>query len=168
VPGPLVVPVAPVAPEFGLDEGVVEGGVEGVVLDVLPIEPVVDEPEPVVPVAPIEDVEPGVELVPLAVVSVLLLVLPVVVDVLGDVLPLKLPEPVVEPVVVEGVVLLLLDDVPVEPVPLEPVVGLSAPRLHAASENAAAMASATAVNLVFIRNSLFGVKVARAAATALK
>jgi hypothetical protein len=161
-----------VVPEFGLEDGVVEGGV---VVDVLLLVPgVVVEALPLtlpVPVAPIEDVAPG-DVLLLVVVSVLLEVLPVVVlgdVVLGDVLPLRLPEPVVlEPVVVEGVVVLLELVEPVAPVPLEPVVALSAPRWHAASENAAAMASATAVNLVFIRNSLFGVtsKVARAAETA--
>jgi hypothetical protein len=146
---PLVLPVEPVAPEFGLDGGVVE--------DVEPEEPGVveldDEPMPLVlplvpvPAPPIEDVEPGVLLVlPLAVVSLLLPVLPVVV--LGDVLPLRLPDPLVDGVVLPVVVLLL------EPVPLEPVVALSAPRLHADSEKAATMASATAVSFVFIRNSL--------------
>lgn len=131
---PLVEPVEPVIPEFGL--------LEGVVLDVLLLVPgVVVLAEPV-PEAPIDDVVPeGL------VVSVLLEVLPVVV--LGVVLPLRLPEPVVEPVVVDGVV----DDELLEPVPLAPVVLVSLLRWQALSERAAAIARATAVSLVFIRNS---------------
>lgn len=143
-------PVAPVVPEFGLLEGTVLGVVE------------LGEP---LPVAPIDDVEPGVLLLPLAVVSVLLDVLPAVLGVV-----FMLPDPVVEPVVVEGVdgvvLLVLLVEESVEPV--EPV-GVSALRWQALRERAAAIASAMTVYWVFIRNSLFGVslKVARAAATAL-
>lgn len=126
----------------------------GVVLEVLLL--VLGEllDEPLVPVAPMEDVELGEELLPLAVVSVLVDELPVVV--LGEVLPLMPPEPVAEPVVVDGDVVLLPgvvdDDVP--DVPLEPVV-LASPAglLQALSERAAAIATAATVNWVFIRNS---------------
>jgi hypothetical protein len=139
---PLVLPVAPVVPEFGLLEGVVldveldEPG--DVLLDVLgELELPLMEPEPV-PVAPMDDVVP---VLPLAVVSVLVLPL-----VLGDALPLRLPEPLE----VDGVVLPVVVLLELEPVPLEPVVALSL-RWQALSDRAAAMAIAMAVYWVFIR-----------------
>lgn len=110
----------------------VAGTVLGVVLLVLPV-----------PVAPIDDVEPGVVLALPVVVVVSVLVLPVVV--LGVVLPLRLPDPVVDPVVVDGVVVVLLDELL--------SAGASA-RLQALRDRAAAMATAMAVYWVFIRNSL--------------
>ena len=144
----LVEPVAPVEPEFGLDDGTVLGVVLDVVPDVLGVVAVALPLTEPVPVAPIDDVVLG-DVLPLAVVSVVVLELPVVV--LGDVLPLRLPDPVAEPVVVDGVVLLLPVVVLVEFVPLEPVVLVSLLRWQALSDTAAAIARATAVSLVFIR-----------------
>ena len=147
-----VEPVAPVEPELGLDDGVVEGGVLGVVLDVvLEVLGVVADTLPLVepvPVAPIDEVVLG-DVLPLAVVESVVVLEPVVV--LGDVLPLMPPEPVDEPVVVDGVVVLLPVVVLLEFVPLAPVVLVSELRWQALSESAAAIATATAVNLVFIR-----------------
>jgi hypothetical protein len=131
---------------------VVELGVDELMPELLlPVEPEPVEPEPLAPIELVPPL-PLVEPEPLADVSVLLLpVLPV-----EPLPPAVLLEPEPEPPLVDGLVLELVEPVPL---PLAPVVPALSRLLHAPRDRAATTASTAAavwVIDVFIRNSLRG------------